>query len=115
MRGPTPKDALSTDSPTSVILPFASALPMALKVVVHAVPELAGSKFELNPLGELIQVPEVAKVSVDCGAPAPAGGAMAKLTSKSSTRSQNARLISISSTAQTLPAFAKLNLAWLKR
>jgi hypothetical protein len=27
-----------------VTLPFASALPIALKVVVHAVPELAGSR-----------------------------------------------------------------------
>ena len=60
MRGPAPNEAVSTDWPTSVTSPFVSALPSALKVVVHAVPGLVGSNLELNPSGELTQVPEVA-------------------------------------------------------
>lgn len=59
MRGPTPKDPLSTDWPLSAALPFASALPTALKVILHATPVLIGSSLELNPSADAMQLPEL--------------------------------------------------------
>ncbi len=58
MRGPAPNDALSTDWPASVILPLASALPTALKVVLHDIPGLIGSSFAVQPSDDAIQLPK---------------------------------------------------------
>jgi hypothetical protein len=59
MRGPTPKDALSTDWPTSRTFPFSSPLPTTLNVVLHDAPELTGCNFAVKPNGEAMQLPEL--------------------------------------------------------
>jgi hypothetical protein len=95
MRGPAPKEAVSTDWPTSVTLPFASALPAALNVVVPRCARIGRFQLGIESLGRINTGSrgDVGK----CGFVTPRGSArtaIAALASKISTQERE-RLITV--------------------